>query len=389
MITTSALFKLAVRSSHSIANQAILLTTPGTQGVITTSLGTALKTISGTVTLDSLADIRGTLDLSIAATWPTTISTSQVLPYGSEVSIARGIKYGNGNLELVQLGIFRIDVVEEAARGVLQVTAYDRSKGLQDARLLTPVQFDSTFTYGTALSALVLAVYPGCTITWDDTAVRDTNLSRSIAESQDRLGIINEIVTAAGKVWFFNNLGSIVVRTPPTATSASQITVNAGPGGILVSTDRRISREGVYNAIIASSEAIDSNAPVQGYAVDNNPISPTYFYGPYGQVPEYFSSPLLTTVAQCQTAAAGLLAQVSGLPYSVDFTSVPDPSYEPLDVATVTFPVDLAVSTSGRVETHIISSLSIPLGVDGGALQARTRLQQAIAPRLGVVLTAS
>lgn len=381
MISTSALFKQAIRSSHQIATRCILLTTPGTEGL--DPAGTDQLIVDGTVTLDSTADIRGTLDLILVGTWPIGSGVNQILPYGSELAVSRGITYGNGNIERVQLGIFRIDTVEESARGQLRVTGYDRMKLISDSRLLVPVTFDSTFTFGTAVAALIHATLPGATITWDDTTTRDTALPRQIAEPTDRLGVLNQIVTAAGKVCYFDNQGKFVVKTPPSATSASVATVNAGRGGILISTDRRVSRDAVYNAVIATGDAIDSNPPVTGYAFDNNPLSPTYWYGPFGQVPEYFSSPLLITVAQCQTAAQGLLAQTLGLPFSVDFTAVPDPSYEPLDTVTVVYPPDLAVNTDGVTETHVISALNVGLSPSSGPLTAHTRLQTAFNFRVG------
>jgi hypothetical protein len=111
---------------------------------------------------------------------------------------------------------------------------------------------------------------------------------------------------------------------------------------------------------------------VRALAVDSNPDSPTYWSGPFGKVPRFYSSPFITTTVQAQSAAASILRQSLGLPYSVDFSLVPNPALEPLD------PVLVRYSNRDAAETHVIEQLTVPL-VASAAMTATTREQTLIA----------
>jgi hypothetical protein len=125
----------------------------------------------------------------------------------------------------------------------------------------------------------------------------------------------------------------------------------------------------VYNAVVASGDGTDTVTPARGVAFDNNPSSPTYFSGPFGPVPRFYSSPFITTVGQAQSAASAILLQNLGLTYSVDFEAAPNPALQPYDPVLVTYP-------SGASETHILDKVTVPL--NGDALKATTREQTVV-----------
>ena len=129
---------------------------------------------------------------------------------------------------------------------------------------------------------------------------------------------------------------------------------------------RRLTREGVYNGVVATGEGLDRETPVRAVVVDTDKTSPTYWYGPFGKVPRFFSSPLITTSGQAALAAATMLTKQLGLPYAVDLSLVPNPALEPYDPITVRYP--------GRSEVHVLDRLTIPLTADG-PLTASTREQ--------------
>src|SRR5690606_40052531 len=99
-----------------------------------------------------------------------------------------------------------------------------------------------------------------------------------------------------------------------------------------------LSRDGVYNAVVARGEGADTETPIQAVVVDDDPDSPTYWHGPFGQVPRFYASPLITDVAQAKSAAASLLKRSLGLPYSVSFGTIVNPALEPLDPIRITYP---------------------------------------------------
>lgn len=360
-------FLATLRGSHTATFQARVLTNWQT-GVDPD--GVEIPILSGDVQMSATASIRSTLDLTTHADWPTR-ADSLLAPYGNEIWVARGVAYGNGVTEWVSLGYFRLYASEQddAPKGPIRLSARDRMSGIVDARLLAPIQFPSNRTFGSVLAELVQEVYPQATIEWDDPAVRDRPIGRALIAEEDRFEVLDDLVTSVGKVWYWDHRGILVVRDAPDPESPVW-EVNGGANGVLVSLSRELSRDGVYNAVVAYGEATDTETPPRAVAVDDNPNSPTYWRGRFGKVPRYYSSPFVTTQVQARSAAASLLRQQLGLPYSVDFTAIPNPALEPGD------PVRI-VQSDGTTETHVIESLTIPLTVEG-ALSAATREQTRI-----------
>lgn len=374
MRPVSAAFLRTIRGSHVMASRARIVTTYQTG---TNPTGTDIPILAGDVVQDAGADVRATLDLTTDGTaqWPRQAS-APLAPYGNEVFVERGVQYGNGQREWVSQGYFRIYAIEQedAPDGPVRVTGLDRMSGIVDARLLAPRQFPAGTTLGSIMSTLVGEVYPAVTIEWDDGSNLST-IGRGLVAEEDRFGFLNELVSSAGKVWYFDHRGVLVIKSPPTATTPV-FDVTHGRDGVLVSMGRQLSREGVFNAVVAYGEGGDTIAPARAVAVDNNPNSPTYYSGRFGPVPRYYSSPFITTNTQALSAASAILRQSLGLPYNVNFGAVPNPALEPYDPITITYPTRTR-SASGYTETHIIDRLTVPL-VAEEPLTAQTREQQLV-----------
>lgn len=369
MRPVSDAFLATLRGSHVIAVRGTVLSSfqTGTQPT-----GTVVDLLSGTVTLDSTAAVRGAADLTVNGDgqWPDA-GDDLFAPYGNEIFVERGIAYGNGTVEYCSLGYFRFETPSQdlPPNGPIRIAAKDRMQAIIDARLLAPVQLLATQTNGDVVSQLVLEVYPDATIEWDDATDAEL-LGRNILAEDKRYEPLDDLITSLGKVWYWDHRGVLVIATPPDPTDPVW-EVNAGAGGVLVAAKRELTRVGVYNAVVATGESADDTPPARGVALDNDPASPTYYYGRFGPVPRFYSSPLLLTDAMAVAAAETLLRQSLGLPYSVDFTAIPNPALEPLD------PVQVRYSNGGNPETHVIERLSIPLSEDA-ALTATTREQTTI-----------
>ena len=370
MLPVSDAFLAAVRSSHKAVFSARLCDPPGQTGV--TPTGTDLAILGGSVTLDGDADIRGRLDAEVSEAWPQTLDAENITPYGAEVFITRGLELGNGSVQRAPLGYYRLDVVDQdnAPFGPLTLTGYDRMKGIVDARLEAPIQFASSSTYGAVVEAIVTDVYPGATIDWDDATDAQT-IGRQVIGEEDRYALLLDVVRSTGKICFWDYRGVLVIKDPPDATAVVW-EASAGRNGVLVSLGRGLSREGVFNAVISTGEALDDTAPAFGTAYDLDPDSPTYYEGPYGKVPRFYNSPLLTTDLRATLASESLLAQTTGLPYTVDFSQIPNPALEPFDPVRVTYPPDLTLTPHTRTEVHVLTRLQIPL-TPGGAMPVNTR----------------
>jgi hypothetical protein len=357
-------FLAALRGSHKGPAEAYVVTA-GQTGTAPT--GTEIAIFSGDVQINAKASVRSTLSLSTDGTEMFPTAASDLLtPYGNEVFVRRGVEFGGGAVEWVSLGYFRINNVEqeEAPNGPIRISAQDRMAGIVEARLLQPIQFPATDTYGDVMDQLVTEVYSWATIEWD--GIEDTNpIGRALIAEEDRFKFLDDLVTSLGMIWYWDHRGVLVVKYAPDADTPVW-TVNAGANGVLVQLSRELSREGVYNAVVATGEALDTTTPPRGVAVDDNPDSPTYWNGDFGKVPRFYSSPFITTDAQAATAAEAILRQNLGLPYSVDFKQIVNAALEPYDPVSVQY--------ANRTEIHVIETLTVPLLVTV-AQSATTREQ--------------
>lgn len=371
MLPVSTAFLASVRTSHRITSRARIIT-PGATGA--DPPGIDLAVIDGSVTLDATADVRGRLDLTLAEAWPAGFTTAHLVPYGTEIAVSRGVLFGNGAIERAPLGIYRITAVEQedAPTGPLQISAEDRMSGLVEARLIAPVQYLASNTYGDVVGDLVSAVYPDVVIEWDDDTETDT-LGRTAIAEEDRHGFLKDLITSLGKVWWFDYRGVLVIKDPPDPTEPVW-DVDAGAAGALVHASRTLSRENVYNAVVATGEALDGVPPPYAVVFDLDPTSVTWWDGDFGKVPRFYSSPFIKTNAQALKAATNMLAEVLGLPYAVDLGAVPNPALEPLDAVRVVYPPVLGRSPIVARETHILEQVHIPL-LAGPPLTATTRMQ--------------
>ncbi|WBQ02938.1 DUF5047 domain-containing protein [Kribbella sp. CA-293567] len=358
MRAVSSQFLETLRGSHLSVFRARVCTTYQTG---TNPSGIEIPVQGGDVKASATADIRATLELITSESWPR-LAADLLTPYGNEIYVERGLAYGNGQREWVGLGYFRIETPEqdEVPDGVVAIQGSDRMAGIRDAQFLAPRQFAASLTRGQLVSTLITEVYPSAVIAWDSTTVRDGLVGRSVIAEDDRAGTLQDFLTSLGKVGYFDHTGTFQVKTPPSTAGAATWTIDAGHDGVLVEMSRGLTRQGVYNAVVATGEAGDTTAPARAVAYNLDPDSPTYYLGRFGPVPRFYSSPFLTTNAQALSAATSLLRQQLGLPYQVELASIANPALEPFDVIAVRYP-KAARSRSLRTETHVIDQVTIPL----------------------------
>lgn len=326
---------------------------------------------AGNVTLDGAAASRGRADVTVSVDRDElelipSRSTDTLAPYGNEFRVYRGIMLA-GVEQLVSLGVFRIDsapVTDAGGELTVRLSGLDRSARVIDARFTAARQVAAGTPAVDAIDALLAPV--GFTIANADTTTYETPTVNA-ALGADRWATAQQIATAAGLELYFDGDGELCLRRPQAPSAGVSVAAIAeGDGGVLLNAARDWNREGAYNAVVATGEAATNTAPPYGIAVDDDPDSPTYYYGPFGQVPRFYSSPLLTTDAQCADAAASMLARELGTTQSISFGAVVNPALEPGDVVTITRErLDLD-------EYHALDQLTIPLTFDG-AMTGKTR----------------
>jgi len=318
--------------------------------------GTMLDVIDGSIEFDATADIRASGSVEVVGDWPGALNLA-LAPYGAEVFLSRGVDRGANGVLWAPLGYFRISEVSQsdAAKGPLKLNLDDRMATVIDSRFLEPRQWLVGTTVGDIVNEIITEVYPDAVIVYDD----DSNLSqlgRSLIAEESRYEVLLTLADGLGKVVFWNEIGQLEFRTIPEDDTVLW-TVNAGPRGVMVQADRSLSRDGVYNAVVVTGEGADELMPVRAVAYDAQASSPTFFGGPFGRVPRFYSSSFITTASQAEGAARNLLRKSLGAPYDVGLSAVPNPAVRPYDVIRVVY-------NDGNRETHIVDRATIPLNVD-------------------------
>lgn len=354
MQTVSDELLAAIRSSQVLAVEA---TASSPTGEVVD-----LPVKGGAVTIDRAADHRRRLDLTLAAKYPAghtregqdvypATPASPVNVFGSEVMVWRGVRHTSA--EVVLLGVFRVETITaDTPGGSVIVEAWDRSRQVADRRFLKPRKFLSQPALD-LIRLLVSEVYPS--VVFDVQTADTTTLPKHVIE-RDRWAEVQRVAKVIGCEAYFNADGSFRIQdVPDLATSLPVWDVDEGETGVLVSGTGSVSREGAPNIVAALGESPNgNNDPVYGIARDTNPASPTYYLGAYGQVPRFYSSPMIRTQAQADKVAASMLADHIGVSRSVSFNAVPNPALEAGDVVRIRFP-------GKPPESHILDQVTIPL----------------------------
>jgi hypothetical protein len=351
-MVTAADFAGLVSGSHSARFLARVLTTFQTGD---DPEGTDLRLISGSVEFDATAEIRGSGVVSIVGEWPRATNLD-LGPYGTELFLSRGVETGANGVLWAPLGYFRISETAQSnsADGPLQLGLDDRMATIIDSRLLQPRQWLQGTAVGDIVDELVTEIYPDAVIVWDD----DSNLSeigRSLIAEESRYEVLFTLAEGLGKIFYWDEIGQLSFLTAPDEDTHIW-EVKAGTGGVMVNADRSISRDGVYNAVVVTGEGADQIMPVRAVAYDAQESSPTFFGGPFGRIPKFYSSSFITTQQQANNAAENILRRSLGAPYDVGLSAVPNPALRPYDVIRVVY-------NDGNRETHIVERITIPLDV--------------------------
>lgn len=317
----------------------------------------------GTVTLDQNAQIRGRVSLSFVedgyANIAPVLPSDPLAPYGNEMRVSRGILYPNGDEELISLGIFRIDDVEVQDTGdslTVQVSGQDRSVSVSDAKFEDPYQVADGTNYATAIQDVLDAGVPGFQYNFATTGLTTPNLIQE--EGADRWAFAQSMASAIGMTLYFDGDGICVLRPVAQLTADPQWEYSEGEQGLLVSANRRWSRQGAFNRVIMTGENTGETTPARGVATDDNTLSPTYYGGPFGKNPIFESSSMITTDEQASAAAEAKLTRELGTTQSINFGGIVNPALEPDDLLMI------RRERAGLNETHILDSVSLPLTAD-------------------------
>lgn len=363
MWTISATAQQVITASHAVSVRATAYT--AAFGVIPN-----LPVSGGSVTADATSQVRRTATVTIAdpTLWPAT-GFDILSPLGSTMLVEYGISIPGGGTEWIPLitgVITEVDRALPVGDTGLTVTLADQSSKVAEDKFTSPTQIGGgTTTVVQAITSLVTHLYPAVTVI-DQTG--NSTVAPVIEIQQDRWADgVEVLATSIAAEAFFDQLGRLVIRPQPTLANPTVWRVGLGQYGTMVTRSDKQQRADVYNQVIASGMRADGTSPVYAIVSDTDPTSPTYYLGPFGAKPRFYSSAALTTLAQATTAATALLERARGMQAAVTLTTVPNPALEPGDV--------IKVQTAGAPQAHIISQVVTPLD-PGTAQQITTQSKQ-------------
>jgi len=349
----SAAAALMLEESHAI-DVRVTVVSP-TAGQIT-----GLAVSGGEVVADATSKVRRTATIQVSPEhWP--VSPQGLLaPYGSTATIEYGIIVPDGSTEWVPVFHGYLDNTSRtrplSGSGDIEVKLVDPAARVAEDRFDSPTQTVSGATVVSEITRLVQQTLPG-------TAVIDLTGSTQVAPvmeiEQERWDGVEQLADSIGAEAFFDTSGRLVIRPQPTVDDTVVWTVRVGDRGSVITAKDILTRDGVYNRVVAVGQRSDGTPPVQAVVSDTDPESPTLYGGPFGRKPRRYSSPLLTTVDQAATAAAALLARVRGVAARVEVETLPNPALEPGDVV-------LVDAVDGTQTRHILDRVTIPLDVASG-----------------------
>lgn len=360
MKATTARFATAVTASHHLASRVDVLhngTPVATLDVVTTGL----------VTLDDGANRRGRLTGLTLADPDRTLAPDGRLgdllgEPGAELQPWRGIAYPDTDPELIPLGVYRLDTVDvndTPAGQTIAITGPDRSAAAQDDRFVDTTTYPAGTNLGDLIRALIASAVPAARVWLPSTTA---TLSEPVVweAGTDAWAAAQTIGDALGWGLWWDGTGDLRGGpTPEPFTQPAVATIAAtGATGTVLNRLGSISRADIYNAVVATGEAVGTTPPVRGIAYDLDPTSPTVYGGPFGRRPRFFASPLITTQSQATATAASLLERYRKATRRWRLTTVPHPHLEPGDPIAV-------IDRDGTTVAHVIDTITIPLDAAG------------------------
>lgn len=360
MWPVSEAFRAAVRRSHTVVVTA--------EAWFDDARIATVYPVSGSVSVDSRRAVRRTVSLTFVDEDGTLVppagGTSGILtPYGGELRVYRGVRYDDGSEEIVPLGVFvitNVDVRDTSRGREIGVTGSDRSIRIARNRLVNPYQITGGTATETAIRELLVDRWAD--VDTDFPATGQTVGARVLAAGAetDPWAAAVEIAEAAGFDLAFDVDGVARMQPIPDPLEDDAVETYAdGTDAVLLEVARAMDTGATYNGVIVSSEASDVDAPVRAEAWDEDPNSPTFRYGPFGEVPLFVVSSLIVDVDQAEEVARTQLLRQLGRTEAVEWSQVVNPAHDVLDVIRIVRP-------ASKVDAVLlIDRLDVPLDATG------------------------
>lgn len=237
----------------------------------------------------------------------------------------------------------------------IDITAYDLGRAAKLDRLVAP---ESPPTGGTAtvVSEVTRLMRDICGVVVA-AGVTDEKVSANTIYERDRLDAVQDLCKRIFCDYRFTGEGLLEIY--PILEQAPVATLEGGPEGLLVHVDRSQNGEGLYNRFVVDGTRDVGGKSIPVRAIADITSGVLAVDGPHGRVPEFYSSPMITTQAQADAYATQMLqSQLSGLTVDLVVTAMPMPHLQQGDWVTVANPIveSEPVPLVGRIRSMTLKS---------------------------------
>jgi hypothetical protein len=327
-----------------------------------------LTAIDGEVTVDGKGAVRRALTLKCVDTTGQLTpkdAESILTPFGTRLRPYRGVIYDDGTTEVYPLGVFQLakTTVDDSVGGspAISIEASDLSRTISRNSFTSVYTVDAGTNVIDAIKGIVELTLPD--VEYDTISTSITTSSPQVYDiSSDPWSAVTTLATSLGCEAYFNAKGLLVVAPPPdlAALPSPEFTYIEGQGCTMLSLSRVYTDEPGYNGVIVTGESPgDELPPVRGEAWDMEPSSPTYRYGPYGQVPMFVTDQVVTTVEDATAMATSLLNAQLGFSSQLTITAGVNSTYEAGDV------IEVSRARSHVSGLYVVDSFNVPLQGSG------------------------
>lgn len=358
---TSDAFKAAIKKSH----VAVIKCEVYRSGAYMRDL----DIIDGTVTIDD-QPIRSRLSVGL------TDPTGELVPeeaasllgvVDTELKVYRGIRFPDGTEELVPLGVFGIaeTVIDDSGEGLhIRCTGYDRARKVIRAKMTNEYTIAAGTNYVTAIQSLLSFRYPEIVFapTFMTTSATTPQIVLTTGDDPWAKAQKMALEGLGADLYFDMNGECTCLPVPDPTTTPSSWHYAEGSEAMILYINRVLTNEETFNHIIVTAENPERSTPLRGEALDDNPSSPTYYGGSYGDVVDWIFTELAPANATQTTVneiASSILQKRLGFVDLVRFNSIVNPAHHLGDVITITREPSKLSST-----VHVIDKITIPLVIE-------------------------
>ena len=362
-------FLTAVRGSHRVVTRV--------EAYFDGDLVAVVTPLDGSVSIDSRRAVRRTVSLSFVddgTLVPAPGGTSGVLtPYGAEVRVYRGVVFDDGTEEVAPLGVFivtDVEVKDDRKGRQVSVTGSDRSIRITRNRFTDAYSIAAGTAVETAITDILRDRWADVSVSLPPMGATTPATVLRVGSESDPWRDAVDLATNAGFDLAFDPDGVVRARVIPDPVEDDPVAIyEDGAEAVVLEVSRGWSTESTYNIVIVSSEGSDVDSPLRVEAADDNPDSPTFRFGAFGQVPMFYSSSLIRTSEQAATVAASQLRQQLGRAETISWGQIVNPAHDVLDV------VRLVRPSQDLDAVLLLDRLEVPLD-PGGSMSAGARVRE-------------